>query len=237
MFNIHYEESNQLLKNAVFWDVAPCRSCVNWHFGGTYCLHLQGRKIREQGTSVSRWLATQDLHSATSQKTALFIVTAVKTSNPTIDYWSNPVKVKTYLLHTWEKSESAIYKTSKDAYHSIRKDVQYMRFEEGSMFLQYIVTPHKITQCHNPDDHSMKYNFLTKFGLLTVSCWILALACSSTLKVEATWHYLWKDRTLHNHCCKNIKSYIIKNVIKRNLLWPWYISLMHFLFPLLQNIT
>jgi hypothetical protein len=30
------------MKNAVFWDVAPCRSCVNRLFGGTYRLHLQG---------------------------------------------------------------------------------------------------------------------------------------------------------------------------------------------------
>jgi hypothetical protein len=44
------------VKNAVFWDVAPCRSCANRRFGGTYGLHLQGRKIRERGTSVSRWL-------------------------------------------------------------------------------------------------------------------------------------------------------------------------------------
>jgi hypothetical protein len=44
------------MKNAVFWDVAPSRSCVNRRFGGTYRLHLQGRKIRERGTSVSRWL-------------------------------------------------------------------------------------------------------------------------------------------------------------------------------------
>jgi hypothetical protein len=42
------------LKNAVFWDVAPCRSCVNRRFGGTYRLHFQGREIREWGTSVSR---------------------------------------------------------------------------------------------------------------------------------------------------------------------------------------
>jgi hypothetical protein len=45
-------------KNAVFWDVAPCRSYVNRLFGGTYRLHLQGRKFRERGTSVSRWLQT-----------------------------------------------------------------------------------------------------------------------------------------------------------------------------------
>jgi hypothetical protein len=43
------------MKNAVFWDMAPCSSCVNWRFGGTYRLHLQGRKISEQGASVSRW--------------------------------------------------------------------------------------------------------------------------------------------------------------------------------------
>jgi hypothetical protein len=28
------------MKNAVIWDVAPCTSCVNRHFGGTYRLHL-----------------------------------------------------------------------------------------------------------------------------------------------------------------------------------------------------
>jgi hypothetical protein len=86
------------LKNAVFWNVALCRSCVNRRFGGTHRLHLQGRKIHERGTSVSRWLQTawrwkryvppkrwftQDLHGATSQKTASFIVTAVKTLNLT----------------------------------------------------------------------------------------------------------------------------------------------------------
>jgi hypothetical protein len=43
------------MKNAAFWDVAPCRSCVNQRFGGTYRLYLQGRKIRERETSVSRW--------------------------------------------------------------------------------------------------------------------------------------------------------------------------------------
>jgi hypothetical protein len=43
--------------NAVFGDVMPCRSCVNLRFGGMYRVYLQGRKIREQVNSVSRWLA------------------------------------------------------------------------------------------------------------------------------------------------------------------------------------
>jgi hypothetical protein len=46
------------MKNAFFWDVAPCRSCVNRCVGGTYYLHLQGRQIRERGTSVITWLQT-----------------------------------------------------------------------------------------------------------------------------------------------------------------------------------
>jgi hypothetical protein len=68
------------MKNDVFWDVASCRFCVNLRFGATYRLHFHGRKIRERGCSVSRWLQppkrrfTQDLHDPTSYKTAFFIV-------------------------------------------------------------------------------------------------------------------------------------------------------------------
>jgi hypothetical protein len=100
------------MKNAVFWDVALCRSCVNRRFEGTYRLHLQGIKTASEklawtgGCRLSwvfstvgsicshlltlvprsriflpcRWRRhfppkrrfTQDLHSATSQKTAFF---------------------------------------------------------------------------------------------------------------------------------------------------------------------
>jgi hypothetical protein len=63
---VRFEVSTAVtIKNVVFWDVPSCRSCVNQRFGGTYQLHLQGRKIRDLGT--------QDLHDATSQKTAFSI--------------------------------------------------------------------------------------------------------------------------------------------------------------------
>jgi hypothetical protein len=39
------------MKN-VFWNEALCRSWVNRRFGGLYGLHIQGKKIRERGTSV-----------------------------------------------------------------------------------------------------------------------------------------------------------------------------------------
>jgi hypothetical protein len=50
------------MKNAVFWDVTLCRPCMN---------------------IPSKRRFTQALHSATSQNTAFYIVTAAKTSNLT----------------------------------------------------------------------------------------------------------------------------------------------------------
>jgi hypothetical protein len=41
------------LRSAVFWVVAPCESCKNRHFGGTYFLHLQGRKILERRKALA----------------------------------------------------------------------------------------------------------------------------------------------------------------------------------------
>jgi hypothetical protein len=38
-------------KKAVFWDVTPCRCGVNRRFGGTYRLHLQGRKKNKKSAS------------------------------------------------------------------------------------------------------------------------------------------------------------------------------------------
>jgi hypothetical protein len=54
---------------------------MNRRFGETYRLHLQGRKWRRYVSPKRRF--TQNLQGATSQKTAFFIVTAVKTSNLT----------------------------------------------------------------------------------------------------------------------------------------------------------
>jgi hypothetical protein len=55
------------MKNDVVWNVAQGWSCVNRRFGGTYRLHLQGRKIRERGSSLSRWLSLQPpTHAASS---------------------------------------------------------------------------------------------------------------------------------------------------------------------------
>jgi hypothetical protein len=62
------------MKNAVFLDVAPCGSRVNRRFGGTYRLHLQGRKIRERGTGLNKWLQTE----SPVEKTSSYIRTGRK---------------------------------------------------------------------------------------------------------------------------------------------------------------
>jgi hypothetical protein len=41
------------MKNAVFWDVAPCGITINRRFGGTRRLHLQGRRYTALMISAS----------------------------------------------------------------------------------------------------------------------------------------------------------------------------------------
>jgi hypothetical protein len=41
------------MKNAVFWDVAPCGLIINRRFGGTCRLHLEG-KINDASKSALR---------------------------------------------------------------------------------------------------------------------------------------------------------------------------------------
>jgi hypothetical protein len=51
------------MKNAVFWDVAPCGSCKNRRFGGTQRLHHQGDILFLR--SVRRLLVTANVPSST----------------------------------------------------------------------------------------------------------------------------------------------------------------------------
>jgi hypothetical protein len=74
-------------KNAVSWDVTPCRYCVKClqpraHAGSSLAIILPWN-CRRYIPPKRRF--TQDLHGASSQKTAIFIVTAMKTSNLATD--------------------------------------------------------------------------------------------------------------------------------------------------------
>jgi hypothetical protein len=63
------------MNSTIFWDITPCSPLrVNRHFGGTYRLHLQGRKIsRERHQRESRWQAEGNA-AATSRPHDLFIL-------------------------------------------------------------------------------------------------------------------------------------------------------------------
>jgi hypothetical protein len=66
LFYVRFEVFTAVtMKNAVFWDVAPCRSCLNRRSGGTYRLHLQGKKIRKRGTSVG-WCVCMAIYCSNS---------------------------------------------------------------------------------------------------------------------------------------------------------------------------
>jgi hypothetical protein len=88
------------MRNAVLWDVTPCGSCKNRCFGGTYHLHLQGERFvspflrcvlgglrifhpEDGGDMFLRNVGSyKEQHGVfIPQKTAFFIVTAVKTSH------------------------------------------------------------------------------------------------------------------------------------------------------------
>jgi hypothetical protein len=81
-------ETSWTLKSTIFWDITLCSLLsIYRRFGGTYRLHLQGRKI-----SLARWrrhippkrrFTLNGLHGVISQKIELFITTAVRTSNST----------------------------------------------------------------------------------------------------------------------------------------------------------
>jgi hypothetical protein len=80
------------LKNTIFWDITPCSPLsVDRRFGGTYRLHLQGRKIRwARNQRESRWLA--ELTSVSDQAISLAL----------------PAYCITYLKHTIFKRSSVV---------------------------------------------------------------------------------------------------------------------------------
>jgi hypothetical protein len=45
-------QNSKNCRHSVFWDVTPCRSCVNRRFGGTYRLNLQGNLLNVSMTSL-----------------------------------------------------------------------------------------------------------------------------------------------------------------------------------------
>jgi hypothetical protein len=83
------------IKNTLFWDLTPRNLIeVYWRFGGTYlplfsrskskpCKQL-ARSYEMQYVPLKRRWTSTGMHGVTSQKIVLFILTASRTSKPTI---------------------------------------------------------------------------------------------------------------------------------------------------------
>jgi hypothetical protein len=125
--NIDYVtlKTKSIIKSTIFWDITPCSPLnVNRRFGGTYRLHLQGRRIsrernqrerrcqepsrlillpwrRRQYVTPKHRLIFNGLHGVISQKIVLFITTAVRTSNPTKSNIFRQVIVGGRLYNLW----------------------------------------------------------------------------------------------------------------------------------------
>jgi hypothetical protein len=75
------------MKSTIFWDITPCSSLsVNWRFGWTYRLHLQGQKISQAWNQrESRWQTElclqQTTHHYTPEDSTFFFSPAMY-SNP-----------------------------------------------------------------------------------------------------------------------------------------------------------
>jgi hypothetical protein len=55
------QETILLMKSTISWDKMPCSLLkVNWRFGGTYHLHLQGRISRARCQHASKWQAPSE---------------------------------------------------------------------------------------------------------------------------------------------------------------------------------
>lgn len=74
---------HSIRKLTVLWDVLLCsleERCRN--FGGTSCLHLQGRRVPEEGKEsmfLERWYLSTGLHNVASQNTVMIKFATMRT--------------------------------------------------------------------------------------------------------------------------------------------------------------
>jgi hypothetical protein len=61
-----------VMKSIIFWDMTPCSLSCTRRFGGTYRLHLQGRRIVQQTSKQAGGKQLNGLHGIISQKMVLF---------------------------------------------------------------------------------------------------------------------------------------------------------------------
>jgi hypothetical protein len=72
-----------VMKSIIFWDMTPCSPLsFNRRFGGTYCLHLQGRRWHSACQLLARWFA-EPISSTLKKEAICSSETSVETQRTT----------------------------------------------------------------------------------------------------------------------------------------------------------
>jgi hypothetical protein len=102
----------------IFWDIGPCGPYVNWRFGGTYNLHLQGKKSAEQETKVKPVAgpANDSVHSGTIVKLKSRIVCRGQSGCCLETPWGTP---RSRILHK-EPPVAQLLNNSPKCYRTLR---------------------------------------------------------------------------------------------------------------------
>jgi hypothetical protein len=108
------------MKMAVLWDVAPCSLVeTDRRFRGAYCLHHQGRSVSIR------------LHGSTFQKTAIFMLVAVRTWNHTWYWYFHFVLVVPACKNRWT------YCVMRSACRDCRSGVDRCRYSSHTNVIHY----------------------------------------------------------------------------------------------------
>jgi hypothetical protein len=95
---------------AIFWDIAPCSRYVYRRFGGTYHVHLQGRKSVEKNTGLAKsdWFSFLKMEVILSSGT-LVLIRATRRYNPENgniqNYCCKNLKYCSGNIRSWTKIE------------------------------------------------------------------------------------------------------------------------------------
>jgi hypothetical protein len=78
ILNVRFEVVTAVtMKNAVFWDVAPCSSCVNRRFGGTYRIVCSLQPPAYAGSSLADFF-TLKMEAICSSETSVHTITTIR---------------------------------------------------------------------------------------------------------------------------------------------------------------
>jgi hypothetical protein len=101
-----------LLKSTVFWGVAPCRSCVNRRFGGTYGLIFRLQAPAHAGSSLADFSTLKTEAKRSSETSVHTRSTRRHTPECGILHYRSRENLKSYIVFFYFGNETSFKKLS-----------------------------------------------------------------------------------------------------------------------------